>query len=234
VSERLYQDDAYQLECDARVTGHTAEGITLDRSVFYPTGGGQPGDRGWLEWNGGKRLVISSAINGEAGAVVHLAESAREWPQVGQSIRAHLDWDLRFRHMRMHTCMHLLGIVLPFGVTGGNISAQRSRLDFDMEETVDKDEATLKLNELIAADYPVSSQWISGEELWRQPELIRTLSVAPPRNASSIRLLQIGDLDLQPCGGTHVRRTGEIGRAEVVKVEKKGRRNRRVYVELPD
>jgi len=234
LTERLYQADAYLTECDASVSGHTAEGIILDRSVFYATGGGQPGDRGWLEWNHGKQLEISSTINGEAGAVIHLADAAAEWPAIGQQVRARLDWDLRYRHMRMHTCMHLLGIVLPFGVTGGNISAQRSRLDFDMEDTVDKDDTTARLNILISADHPVTSQWITGEALQRQPELVRTLSVAPPRNASRIRLLQIGDLDLQPCGGTHVRSTGEIRQAEVVKVEKKGRRNRRVYVELPD
>jgi len=216
------------------VTGHAEGGIVLDRSVFYPVGGGQPGDRGFLGWGDDRRLAITGTRQLESGELLHLADDAQDWPAPGQAVRACLDWSLRYRHMRMHTCMHLLGVVLPYGVTGGNISAERSRLDFDMEETVDKDAVSARLNQLIQADLPVSSQWISGDELRRQPELIRTLSVAPPAHAASIRLLKIGDVDLQPCGGTHVRRTGEIGGAQVVKVEKKGRRNRRVYLELAD
>ena len=234
MTDRLYQSDAYLQCCDATVTAHAEGGVVLDRSVFYPVGGGQPGDCGFLEWGHGQRLALTGTRQLEGGELLHLADAGPAWPAPGQAVRACLDWPLRYRHMRMHSCMHLLGVVLPFGVTGGNITAERSRLDFDMEETIDKDEVSARLNRLIQADLPVSSQWISGDELRRQPELIRTLSVAPPAHAASIRLLKIGDVDLQPCGGTHVRRTTEIGAAQVVKVEKKGRRNRRVYLELVD
>jgi misacylated tRNA(Ala) deacylase len=232
MTEALYQQDAYLKECQAKVIAHDSEGLILDRTVFYPLGGGQPGDTGFLHWEGGASLPITGTRRREDGEILHLADAGRPWPDVGTAVAARLDWDMRYRHMRMHTCMHLLGMVIPHGVTGGNIGAQRSRLDFDMEDVVDKDEVTARLNELIQADYPVTSQWISGEELERQPELVRTLSVAPPKNADRIRLLNIGDRDLQPCGGTHVRQTSEIMGASVVKTEKKGRRNRRVHIEL--
>jgi misacylated tRNA(Ala) deacylase len=232
MTEALYQQDAYLKECQAKVIAHDPEGLILDRTVFYPLGGGQPGDTGFLHWEGGASLPITGTRRREDGEILHLADVGRPWPDVGTAVAARLDWDMRYRHMRMHTCMHLLGMVIPHGVTGGNIGAQRSRLDFDMEDVVDKDEVTTRLNELIRADYPVTSQWISGEELERQPELVRTLSVAPPKNADRIRLLNIGDRDLQPCGGTHVRQTSEIVGASVVKTEKKGRRNRRVHIEL--
>jgi misacylated tRNA(Ala) deacylase len=234
MTDALYQQDAYLGHCPARVIEHDLEGLVLDRTVFYPVGGGQPGDVGWLEWKDGGRLQITGTRRRDDGEILHLADTDQVWPTPGSDVEARLDWELRYRHMRMHTCMHLLGMVIPHGVTGGNIGAQRSRLDFDMEETVDKEDATARLNELIQADLPVSSQWITEEELDRQPELVRTLSVSPPRGAGRIRLLNIGDKDLQPCGGTHVRHTGEIIGALVVKTEKKGKRNRRVHISLTE
>ncbi len=234
MTDALYQQDAYLQHCPARVIEHTAEGLVLDRTVFYPVGGGQPGDVGWLEWEGGGQLQITGTCRREDGEILHIADPEEVWPEPGNHVEARLDWDVRYRHMRMHTCMHLLGMVIPHGVTGGNIGSQRSRLDFDMEETVDKEDVTARLNELILADYPVTSQWITGAELDRQPELVRTLSVSPPKGAGLIRLLNIGDLDLQPCGGTHVHRTGEIMGAVVIKTEKKGKRNRRVNIALTE
>lgn len=232
MTEAIFENDAYQKDCQARVVEIDPEGIVLDRTVFYPVGGGQPGDTGWLQWGQDRRLPITGTRRRQDGEIIHLASTDQPWPESGSEVQAILDWDLRYKHMRMHTCMHLLGVVLPHGVTGGNITATRSRLDFDMEDPIDKEAVTEQVNELVQAGHPVTTLWISSEELAAQPELVRTLSVAPPKNAGRIRLLKISELDLQPCGGTHVRNTAEIGLASVVKTEKKGRRNRRVHLEL--
>jgi len=232
MTEAIFETNAYQKDCQAKVVEIDSEGIILDQTVFYPVGGGQPGDTGWLKWADGQRLQLTGTRRREDGEIIHLANPDQPWPETGSEVQAELDWDLRYRHMRMHTCMHLLGVVLPHGVTGGNITAKRSRLDFDMEDPVDKDMVNQRLNELIQASLPVSTLWITGKELAAQPELIRTLSAAPPKNAGRIRLLKISELDLQPCAGTHVLNTSEIGAASVVKTEKKGRHNRRVHLEL--
>ena len=234
MTEAIFEADAYQKDCRARVVETDPDGIILDRTVFYPVGGGQPGDIGWLQCANGDRLPITGTRKRQDGEIVHLASSDQAWPETGSEVLAILDWNQRYAHMRMHTCMHLLGVVLPHGVTGGNITASRSRLDFDMEDPVDKDDVTRRLNELIQAAHPVTTLWITGEELAAQPELVRTLSAAPPKEAGRIRLLKISDLDLQPCAGTHVRNTAEIGVASVVKTEKKGRHNRRVHLELAE
>jgi misacylated tRNA(Ala) deacylase len=229
VTEHLYRQDAYLTECEARVVSVDDDGIVLDRTVFYPLGGGQPGDSGYLQSDQGS-IRVQGARHGPDGAVMHIPEGGTV--PVGAKVRAVLDWDRRYAHMRMHTCLHLLGALVPHGVTGGNISETRSRLDFDMTDTVDKIELTEKLNRLIEANHPVESFWISEEELDARPELIRTLSVRPPRGVGEIRLLQIPGVDLQPCGGTHVRQTGEIGPVRIGKVEKKGRHNRRIAIEF--
>lgn len=234
MTDRLFETDAYLDHCEAIVLAADASGIVLDRTVFYPLGGGQPGDRGYLERSDGTRTEIVDTRKGEGDAIVHIAADGAALPGVGERVRACLDWDLRYKHMRMHTCMHLVGAVIPFGVTGGNISASKSRLDFDMEETLDKETVNAAVNALIAQDHEVRSRWISGEELRAQPELVRTMSVSPPMQAERIRLLEIPDIDLQPCGGTHVRRTGEIGPVRVSKIEKKGRHNRRVNIVFAD
>lgn len=231
MTQELFREDSYMKECEATVIDAGPDGIVLDRTVFYPMGGGQPGDSGTLSWDGGS-VTIADTRYGDRG-IRHLpaAESAL-LPAPGTAVRALIDWDRRYRHMRMHTALHLLGAVLRYGVTGGNIAADRSRLDFDMEETVDREEVTRRVQALVDEDHAVRCRWITDAELEAQPELVRTLSVQPPKGAGRVRLLEIEDVDLQPCGGTHLRSTREVGRLAVAKVEKKGRRNRRVYIEL--
>ncbi len=163
-----------------------------------------------------------------------MLEDDSERPEVGDTVRLTLDWERRYRHMRMHTAMHLLGSVLRYGVTGGNISAEKSRLDFDMEDTVDKEAVAVAMEALVRRDHAVTCRWITDEELDRQPDLVRTMSVRPPRGKGRVRLLEVAGVDLQPCGGTHVRSTAEVGRVRIGKVEKKGRRNRRVNIHLDD
>lgn len=231
MTERLYLEDAYLADCTATVLESGAAGVILDRTVFYPRGGGQPGDRGRLTGDG-VAVDVDDTVHGEDGRIIHLATAASDLPPAGTQVGISIDWRRRYAHMRMHTALHLLGVALPYGVTGGNITAERSRLDFDMQESPDREVVEQTLNRLIGEDHPVSSLWIDEEELDARPELIRTLSVRPPRGAGRIRLLQIPGLDLQPCGGTHVRRTGEIGPMRIARIEKKGRRNRRVYVEF--
>ena len=231
MTEILFRDDSYLKECAATVLAVDAEAIILDRTVFYPMGGGQPGDSGQINWEGGSAVVTDTRY-GDGGAIRHLLEPGSGLPDIGASVTASLDWDRRYLHMRMHTALHLLGSVLQYGVTGGNISAVKSRLDFDMEDTVDKEQVTADIQALIAANHAISCRWITDAELAAQPELVRTMSVQPPKNAGKVRLLDIAGVDLQPCGGTHLKSTGEVGQIKVGKVEKKGRRNRRVSILL--
>lgn len=230
VTEPLFQQDAYLRQCQARVVESGPDGVVLERSVFYPLGGGQPGDTGLLKAADGREWHVADTRKAEGGRILHKLEEGTAPPVVGEMVEAAIDWDRRHAHMRMHTALHLLGSVLRYGVTGGQIGAQKSRLDFDTQEEIDKDRVAAEVNALIAANHPVSSRWITDEELDLQPELIRTMSVQPPRGVGRIRLLDIADVDLQPCGGTHVVTTGEIGAVVVTKVESKGRRNKRVYI----
>ena len=235
MNEALYSD-AYLREAEAKVLGLTHEGgLMLDRCLFYPTGGGQPGDSGRLTWEGGE-AEIATTVKGEKAPVLVPAEGSMP-PPVGTTVRQHLDWDKRFGHMRVHTALHLLSVVIPLPVTGGSISPAKGRLDFDMvDPPEDKDALAEVLNDLVARDLPVSETWITEAELDANPGLVKTMSVQPPRGAGRIRLIRIGagdtEVDLQPCGGTHVARTGEIGALRLGKVEKKGARNRRVYLHL--
>jgi misacylated tRNA(Ala) deacylase len=231
-TEPLFQQDAYLKECTASVLEAGADGVVLDRTVFYPLGGGQPGDTGWLQSADGRRWRVVDTRKGEAGRILHRLEEGAGPPPAGTSLTAAIDWDRRHAHMRMHTALHLLGSVLRYGVTGGQIGAERSRLDFDTQEEIDKEAVTAAVNALVAAGHPVRSSWITDEELDRQPDLVRTLSVQPPRGAGRVRLLEVEGVDLQPCGGTHVASTAEIGPLAVTKVESKGRRNKRVYLAL--
>lgn len=236
MTELLYRADAYARDCAARVLAAGPEGVMLDRTVFYAQAGGQPGDAGALHWDGGE-VAIAKAVKGPDEAVLHLPADGAALPPVGAEVRASLDWALRLRHMRMHTALHLLCSLIPgAGVTGGQIGAERSRLDFDLADPPAKEWLTERLNALVAADHPVGERWITEAELDAEPGLVRTLSVQPPRGAGRVRLVRVGPedapVDLQPCGGTHVRSTGEIGRVEVTKLENKGRQNRRVYVVL--
>jgi misacylated tRNA(Ala) deacylase len=229
-TEALFQTDAYLRDCSARVLEVRPEGIVLDRTVFYPLGGGQPGDTGMLRSDAGREWRVQEARKGEGGRVLHVLAGDAEPPVPGEAVHATLDWERRYAHMRMHSCLHLLGSVLRFGVTGGQITAGKGRLDFDTQDEIDPARVTDAVNALIEADHPTRSSWITDEELDRQPGLVRTMSVQPPRGAGRIRLLEIAGVDLQPCGGTHVARTGEIGRVAVTRVENKGRHNKRVYV----
>ena len=232
MTEALFRDDAYLRSCEARVVAVGDAGIELDRTVFYAAGGGQPGDTGSLRRDDGTSLAIVDTRYGESERILHVLAPGTHAPRVGETVALELDWDRRYAHMRMHTCLHLLGAVLRYGVTGGSIGAERSRLDFDMQDTVDREAVDAGVNALIAADHVVRTLWITQTELAERADLIRTLSVRPPEGAERIRLLEIPGVDLQPCGGTHVRRTGEIGPVRLGKVEKKGAHNRRVRIEM--
>jgi misacylated tRNA(Ala) deacylase len=235
MTETLFRDDSYIRDCDATVIRVDGESVVLDRTAFYPMGGGQPGDTGTLSWDsdsGRESVTVVDTRYGNDREICHVVMAGSLLPSPGSQVRAAIDWDRRYRHMRMHTALHLLGAVLRYGVTGGNIGADRSRLDFDMEDTVDKESVSAAIQALVDADHEVRCRWITDEELEAQPELVRTMSVQPPKGAGRVRLLEIVDVDLQPCGGTHLRSTGEVGRVSVSKVEKKGKRNRRVYIEL--
>jgi misacylated tRNA(Ala) deacylase len=241
-TELLYRADAYLNEAEARVLGLTPEGgLMVDRSVFYAAGGGQPGDSGWISWMGpdgqARTVMIATAVKAEADRVALVAAEAVALPGPGAAVRQRLDWPRRHKHMRVHTALHLLSVVIPLPVTGGQIGAGTGRLDFDMPEPPG-DLAVLeaRLNALVDADWPVTEHWITEDELAVRPDLVRTLSVRPRVGAGRVRLVRIGDgaqqIDLQPCGGTHVARTGEIGSIRLGKLEKKGRRNRRVTLHL--
>ena len=231
MTEQLFREDSYLKECAATVTASGDGAIVLERTVFYPMGGGQPGDTGEISWDGGS-VSVTNTRYGEDGAIHHIVDEGVDLPAVGATVTATLDWDRRYLHMRMHTALHLLGSVLQYGVTGGNISAVKSRLDFDMEDTVDKEQVTADIQALVAGNHAVTHRCISDEELEAQPELVRTMSVQPPKGAGQVRLLEIENVDLQPCGGTHLRSTGEVGEIRIGKVEKKGKRNRRVSILL--
>ncbi len=237
MTQALYLEDAYLREAHGIVTAITDEGgIVLDGSIFYPTGGGQPGDSGWLAWDG-KRLPIATTVKGQGDAIALVPAEPQILPDVGTHVTQLLDWDRRHRHMRVHTMLHLLSVVVPFGVTGGQISARHGRLDFDMPDAPeDRDGIEEALNRFIEADLRVSERWITQDELDAAPELVKTMAVKPPKGAGRVRLVQIGSgsswVDLQPCGGTHVARTGEVGALLLGKIEKKGRQNRRIYVHL--
>lgn len=237
MTELLFRADAYLRETGAVVAGHTAEGgILLDRTLFYPTGGGQPGDSGWIAWEG-RQVPIATAVKAEGGQVALVMAEPMALPPVGAPVTQRLDWERRHRHMRVHTALHLLSVVVPLPVTGGQIGAGRGRLDFDMPDPPE-DVAAIeeKLNALIALDLTVSDQWITDEELAANPGLVKTMSVKPPVGQGRVRLVRIGtaghQVDLQPCGGTHVARTAEIGHVRLGRIEKKGRQNRRMTIEL--
>jgi misacylated tRNA(Ala) deacylase len=232
VTEELFREDAYLKTAAAKVVAVAPVGIVLDRTIFYPMGGGQPGDTGAFVRADGTRIAIADTRKGEAG-ILHIAAEGAALPEAGETLTLEIDWTRRHRHMRMHTALHLLCAVVPAGVTGGQIGADRSRLDFDPGEVVfDKAAIEAGLNRLIAQDAPVSPRWVEESELDARPELVRTMSVQPPRGAGRVRLLDIAGVDLQPCGGTHVARTGEIGAVVVEKIESKGKRNRRVVLAL--
>lgn len=234
MTEELFRSDAYARGCQATVLSVDERGVQLDRTVFYPLGGGQPGDTGVLRLDDGRELHISDTHKGaQPGEVLHLPAERPDWLKPGVRITAEIDWERRYRLMRMHTCLHLLSAVITAPVTGGQVGDGYGRLDFDLPETPDRDEVNAKLGELIARDAPVSFRWITEEELDARPELVKTMSVHPPRGVGRIRLVNIEGVDLQPCGGTHLAHIGEIGAVSISKIEKKGHQNRRVRLEFP-
>lgn len=234
MTELLFYDDAYLKHCEARVVEAGDDGIVLDQTVFYPLGGGQPGDAGTLRRADGSVLEIGSTRRRrEDGAVLHVpAEGgAAQMVRNGEQVAASIDWEKRYAHMRIHTCLHLLSAVIPAGVTGGAIRHDSGRLDFDLPgESPSRGDVEEKLNALIAQGHAVTPRWINGDELDAMPELVKTMSVAPPRGVARVRLLDIAGVDLQACGGTHVANTSEIGPVVVTKIESKGARNRRIAI----
>jgi misacylated tRNA(Ala) deacylase len=234
-TDLVFRTDWYAQDISAQVLAIGERGgIILDRTVFYPTGGGQPGDRGHLLAADGRRIAIATAVWDDAAKtiVAHVPAEGEGLPAVGDKVSAVLDWPVRLLRMRMHTCLHLLSVALPYPVTGGSVGDGEGRLDFDIPDAVEKDAVQMRLDALLATPASVSDRWITDAELDANPGLVKTMSVQPPRGSGRVRLVEIAGLDLQPCGGTHVANTSEIGRVEVTGVEKKGKLNRRVRVRL--
>jgi len=234
MTEKLFLDEPRLRSASATVLASGPDGIVLDRTVFYARSGGQPGDVGVLRWDGGE-TVIADTVKGDGETILHLPAPESSLPPVGSSVEGEIDWDRRHRLMRMHTAMHLLcSLIKGAAVTGGSVGVDRSRLDFDLPNPPPKEAVEAELNALIAADHLVRIEWVDDSALDEDPGLVRTMSVAPPRGTGRLRLMRIGEgdivIDLQPCGGTHVARTGEIGPVKVVKIENKGRQNRRIII----
>ena len=234
MQRELFNEDAYLRRAPARVLRHDEGGLVLDATVFYPLGGGQPGDTGAVLLDDGRRLAVADTRRDrQSREIANVLAADAPWLAPGTPVELELDWERRHRHMRMHTALHLLSAVIKAGVTGGNLTERGGRLDFDAGDLhLDAQDITLRLRELVDADLPVHVRSISGDELRAQPELIRTMSVSPPLDVPMVRLIDIEATDLQPCGGTHVARTGEIGALRVARIENKGARNRRVALEF--
>ena len=234
MTQALFRDDAYRVETEAVVVSSEPRGVALDRTVFYPQGGGQSGDRGMLLLEDGAAIpIVNTAYDSDRATIFHVPAEGAALPHPGARVIARIDWELRYKRMRAHTALHLLSVVAPYPVTGGSVGDAEGRLDFDSGEALlDKADVERRLNELIALNAAVSQRWIADAELEANPGLIKTMSVKPPMGTGRVRLIAIEGLDLQPCGGTHVARTGEIGPASVTGIENKGKINRRVRIAL--
>lgn len=232
----LFRDDAYLREGSARVVGiNDRGGILLDRTMFYATSGGQPGDTGRLVRQDGSVIQIAATVTGETKEeIIHVPAAEQVFPEVGEAVQLAIDWERRLKLMRMHTACHLLSVICPFPITGASVSETDSRVDFDLPDaSVTKEEVSARLMELVQEDHPVFTRWISEEELEANPDLVKSKNVRPPKGTGRIRLVCIGDeasIDSQPCGGTHVATTGEVGEIHIGKIEKKGRENRRFRI----
>ena len=233
-AELLFRDDAYMKTATARVTAVSERGVELDRTIFYPLGGGQPGDTGALIRANGERVPVVDARKGETfDSVVHVTAPGIVRPEIGETVTLELDWDRRYALMRLHTALHVMSCVVIAPVTGGNISPDKGRLDFDIDMSLlDATRIEQGTNALIERAVATETVWITDEELDARPELVKTMSVQPPRGAGRVRLLRIPDIDLQPCGGTHVRNIAEIGPIRVLKIRSEGKKNRRVEIGL--
>jgi len=234
MTRELFREDAYLQRCEAVVVRAGEGGVVLDRTVFYPTGGGQPGDRGVLRTRDGREIpIVDTRMDRGSGEVLHVPDEGAMLPEPGAAVVAEIDWERRYRLMRTHTALHLLSALVPGAVTGGQVGEGRGRLDFAVgREALDREALQAELDRLVAGDLPVRVRWVEESELDANPELVRTLSVRPPRGLGRVRLVEIEGVDLQACGGTHVARTGEIGRVIAGRVENKGRQNRRVHIAL--
>lgn len=228
----LFIEDSYLKDFDATILNIDSNKIILDRTAFYAKSGGQPGDIGKIILNG-KEINIIDTVYDNKQNILHVYENSNDL-KIDEKIKGKIDWNIRYKHMRMHTALHLLCSLIPYDVTGGQISYEKSRLDFNADDKIEKEEIENKINQLVEDDHEISYQWIKLEELDNQPDLVRTMSVKPPRTNNEIRLVKIGNVDLQPCGGTHVRRTKEIGSIRIGKIENKGKMNRRVNLSISD
>ncbi len=235
MTKELFREDSYLKECEACVTATQDGAIILDQTIFYPTGGGQPGDSGVFELEDGQHITIANTLKDrETGAHLHLVEEGTPLPAVGTKLKAVLNWERRHKLMRMHSALHIMCSKVDGAVTGGSIGLDKSRLDFDLPEAPDKEALATAINAEIAADKAVEISSISDDELNANPDLIRTMSVKPPMGQGSVRTIRVGDVDYQPCGGTHVKSTGEIGPIRIGKIEKKGKLNRRINIHFAD
>lgn len=236
MTEQLYRSDAYIKSAQAKVLAvNDRGGIVLDKTPFYASAGGQPGDKGTITFAGGTCPIATTVYDTDKSTIVHVAAEGAPKPNAGETVEIALDWETRHKHMRMHTALHLLCSLVKFPVTGGQIGAEEGRLDFDIEDasSVDKDKLTEAMMALVNTNHPVTERWITDAELEANPGLVRTMSVKPPMGSGKVRLVLIGEdgsVDMQPCGGTHVRSTGEISTIAVTKIEKKGKINRRIRV----
>ena len=236
MTEEIFRNDAYTISCEASVVDVDDDGIELDRTVFYPMGGGQPGDTGVLRAVGSREVVIVDTIKSRVtGRHLHVLADGAPALVVGDAVTAKIDWGRRHKLMRMHSTLHLLCALIDSKITGAQVGVEKSRIDFNLpDKPLDKDHISAELNRLIGENRPMGAQWITDEELASKPDLIRTMSVKPPTGVGRVRLVAIEGVDLQPCGGTHVSSTGEIGRIRVGKIENKGKHNRRINVHLDD
>ena len=228
----LFIDDSYLKDFDAKILNIDSNKIILDRTAFYAKSGGQPGDIGKITLNE-KEINIIDTVYDNKQNILHVCENSNDL-KIDEKIRGKINWEIRYKHMKMHTALHLLCSLIPYDVTGGQISFEKSRLDFNANDKIEKEEIEIKINQLVNDDHEISYQWITLEELDNQPDLVRTMSVKPPRTNNNIRLVKIGSIDLQPCGGTHVKRTKEIGNIRIGKIENKGKMNRRVNLSISD
>jgi misacylated tRNA(Ala) deacylase len=233
-TQLLFRDDAYLKTAQARVTAVTERGVELDRTIFYPLGGGQMGDSGFFVRSNGERIAIADTRKGEAlDSVIHILAPGSPTLEVGETLELEIDWPRRYALMRLHTALHVMSCVVVAPVTGGNISPDKARLDFDIDMSLlDAKKIEEGTNALIARAIPTETVWITDAELDARPELVKTMSVQPPRGAGRVRLLKIPGIDLQPCGGTHVLNIAEIGGIKVLRIRSEGKRNRRVEIAL--
>ena len=236
MTEEIFRADAYAQSCTANVLEADERGVILDRTVFYSEGGGQPGDTGTITTADGSSVrVVGTYKDRDGRGILHVLAEGENPLTAGTEVTAEIDWDRRYKHMRMHSCLHLLCSLVDGGVTGGSISVEKSRLDFDLEDvTLDKEDLTAGLNRLVEENHCLSASWINDEEMEAQQDLVRTMSVKPPTGTGKVRLMHVEGIDLQPCGGTHVKASGEIGQVRVSKIENKGKHNRRVNIVLTE